>query len=370
MKIGILTLHSQINYGGVLQTWAMQRYLQKQGHEVVVLDRRDYGFEDDICLVRDGGIIRWVKFLLRMFFCLGYLPRLLRAIKTFRFIRTQLNLSDYTFSSWKDAPKNIGVDRISVGSDQVWNKFNCREGFYLLEGAPNIPASSYAASFGMKSIPAEMKKRYKEGLLRFEHISVREKEGVEICKEFGITATHDCDPTMLLSQDDWKELIGDTPSSNKLLCVCYFIGMNPVEVWNELVQVAERYKVEVEVFANSFSLPFPFVGSIRKTLINFEVWFKWHFRKRSKYLHVKASADPIEFVRAFRLASFVVSDSFHALMFSSIFNKKARMIRPKSQERLGMFSRISEFIASGKNNQAEISESITEAFSSIDEIKR
>ena len=38
MKIGILTLHSQINYGGVLQAYAMQNTLKDMGHDAVIID--------------------------------------------------------------------------------------------------------------------------------------------------------------------------------------------------------------------------------------------------------------------------------------------------------------------------------------------
>ena len=39
MKIGILTFHSQLNYGGVLQCWALKKALEDMGHEAVVIDR-------------------------------------------------------------------------------------------------------------------------------------------------------------------------------------------------------------------------------------------------------------------------------------------------------------------------------------------
>ena len=38
MKIGIITYHSAHNYGAVLQAFALQEYLQKQGHDVQIIN--------------------------------------------------------------------------------------------------------------------------------------------------------------------------------------------------------------------------------------------------------------------------------------------------------------------------------------------
>lgn len=349
MKIGILTLHSQINYGGVLQAWAMQKALEEQGHDAIILDRRDYDFEDDINLVRDGGIKLWFKAIVRMALGLGAWERYLRARRTLKFINENLKLSSYHFSSWQDVPNVLGVDELSVGSDQVWNSYNCRDGFYLLEGAPKIPAVSYAACFGMKEIPADQIDMYRIGLKRFYKIGVREQEAVEICKELGFNAIHECDPTLLVSKGAWNQLL-DKSKTHVSNIVCYFVSINIMDVWDEIVEFAEGNKIYIRILVNSCALPF---GKILP-------WLNWHFRRRSKYVCLMAAAGPKEFVQTFYEASAVVSDSFHALMFSYIFDKAVRNIRPTTKNRQGMFGRITEFISSGKHNRARVVDSLKE----------
>lgn len=83
MKIGILTLHSQLNYGGVLQCWALQIALERMGHEVVVLDR--WLDRKNAHLTRGYnqlGILGWIKLIFRSVLGLGDWGIMIRSKKT------------------------------------------------------------------------------------------------------------------------------------------------------------------------------------------------------------------------------------------------------------------------------------------------
>lgn len=361
MKVGILTFHSQLNYGGVLQCWALQTVLEKMGHDVVVIDRWLQADNLDLeCGFNKCRIGFWAKFLLRLMLGLGDWARLQRARKTKRFIKTHLKLTPYHFVEWEDAPKDLGIDMLIVGSDQVWHCGDWGDPrAYLLEGAPQIPAIAYAASFGMASLPEWTNKDrqissiplYKDGLKRFRAISCRETEGVAICKSIGFEATHVVDPTLLAWLDGEK-----AEKKNEL--VCYFMSESIDDNIDELEEFAQRNCCAVKILTkNPPLLPIP--KSIGMLMQN---------RKRNKAmvssnLQIMASASPADFFNAFKAAKYVISDSFHALMFSICFGCNVRILRPRSEFRKTMFARIEEF--ANHANGTLLVDSVHDAISSF-----
>ena len=130
MRIGILTFHSQLNYGGVLQCWALQTTLQTMGHEVVVIDRWLHADNHLLeCGFNKWRIGFWTKFLLRAIMGSGDWAKLQRVRKTKGFLKAYLNLTPYHFVEWKDAPKDLGIDMLVVGSIQGYIFFMTHHGF-------------------------------------------------------------------------------------------------------------------------------------------------------------------------------------------------------------------------------------------------
>lgn len=328
MRIGILTFHSQQNYGGVLQCFAMKAALESLGHEVVVVDRwMDVNHSYLNCEFVWYTWKSWIKFAIRTLLGCGDYKAVVRTIRSIRFVKN-LWLTKYHFYEWKDAPKDLGVDLLLIGSDQVWHCGDWGDSApYLLEGAEGkVPrAISYAASFGMKAIPHDFLDLYKRGLARFSAISCREKEGVEICNGLGFDATHVVDPTLLADPSCWKALLNtqySALSTSKRTLVCYFLGVDVRAILSELEKFAEENNCKVEVLVSEW------VGS--------------RFPK-GKRVRVCTDYGPKEFVRAFANATWTLTDSFHAVMFSYIFSKNLRFLRPQSEDRKAMFARIEEF---------------------------
>ena len=121
MKVGILTFHSQLNYGGVLQCWALQTALEKLGHEVKVIDRWLDARNATLLGDKPANLKQFILLIFEIVSMNWYFAIKRRRRKTTRFISTQLNLTDYHFFKWLEAPKDLGVDVLVVGSDQVWN---------------------------------------------------------------------------------------------------------------------------------------------------------------------------------------------------------------------------------------------------------
>ena len=355
MKIGILTFHSQLNYGGVLQCWALQMALEKMGHDVVVIDRRLYEeptmFGGTVPRLMISG---WVKLAFRVLMASGGVAWIRRCTATKRFINSYLKLTKYHFHVWKDAPKDLDVDVVVVGSDQIWHCGDWGDPRpYLLENTPVLHAIAYAASFGMSELPAATSKLYQRGLLRFKAISCRESEGVKICRELGFDAEHVVDPTLLALFDG--KVRKKNVRGKKL--VCYLLGEDLDKTFGPLCDFASKCNCHVDVFVESplvaFPLKKPFVKSHFRRL-------RWLFDKR---VRLRLGAGPEEFMRSIGGADWVVSDSFHALMFSIINNCNARIVRPNGEKRAKMFSRIQEF--ANHTTGPLISSSLAEALRSF-----
>lgn len=345
MKIGILTFHSQLNYGGVLQCWALQTVLEKMGHEVVVIDR--WMINDNSFLERGydkWGRRQWVKFWIRSLLGLEDLREWLRVRRTKKFLRRRIHLSGFHFIDWKNAPADLGVDALIVGSDQVWHCGDWGDPrVYLLEGAPKIPAIAYAASFGLSALPKwlcesesplasiEASPFYRRGLARFKAISCRESEGVEICRSLGFSAAHVVDPTLLTPPDGRKK--------RQRELVCYFLSERVGNHLEALERFAKKHHCRVKVFVNR-AMPSP---PLSVNAAGMRMWLGKFRRKLMSRVSIEKGAGPEEFFKAFQKARWVVSDSFHALMFSIRNECNVRIVRPTAESRRMMFARIEEF---------------------------
>lgn len=345
LKIGILTLHSQTNYGGVLQAYALQEVLTQLGHDVEIVDRwfdeRNGGLRG---IVASRSIVSWIKFIARALLGFGDAANYIRHVRTASKLHFLLNRTEYSFCHWKDAPSTFHFDLLVVGSDQVWNAdLQGKELPYLLEGAPGISAIAYGASFGTKSIPKALIERYKEGFARFSKISVREKEGCEIVNSAGFKAEHVADPTLLAELSDWNRvitLLRLSKKKTKRKLVCYLIHDPLGFVVSILARFAKENNCEVEIF---FGTPCTLLPKNLYELIAISSGAIRAFF--SKNIHTRATATPDEFLAEIASADMVLSDSFHALMFATIFRKNIRVLMPRNGRGSEGFSRLSEFVS-------------------------
>lgn len=204
-KVGIVTFHRALNYGAVLQSYALQKTVSSLGAECEIVDY--------ICpkITADYKPFRIYKNdLLKSFAksCVMVRRRAKRrdAFKSF--------FNNYLVKSKKSyTPQNIGelkndYDLFISGSDQVWSP-RC-VGFdpaYFLTFADDKQKYSYAASFAVPTLPDEFIDEYKKRLNGFQKFSVREPSGEKLVKELtGRTAETHLDPTLLISADEWKKI--------------------------------------------------------------------------------------------------------------------------------------------------------------------
>lgn len=362
MKIGILTFHSQLNYGGVLQCWALQQALIRLGHDVVVIDR--WWDKANYQLWRGvdkWGWRDWARLIKHALVATGELSILLRQWRTIHWMRREWKLTPYHFSEWREV-RDAGLDAICVGSDQVWSYtkgFNTRP--YLLDGAPKVPAIAYAVSMGMPQLPDDAsKKLFSEGARRFSTISVRERTGQEILASVGVATAHVADPTLMIGREFWHEMF---PRRERRRLVAYIISESIAPQLPILKAFAKREHCKVDVLLDVVNNPIYYAGPLH----SWRNAVKWVLRLLDNWfspVRIHSAAGPIEFVKYFSRAKWVVSDSFHALMFSTVYGKNVRLLRPTIPFRVRMFSRISDFVQDFVEGQA-VSESMDEALKSF-----
>lgn len=304
MKIGILTLPLHTNYGGILQAYALQTVLERMGHNVEVIDfQRPYKLPlwKKHFVYAKRTIKKYVlKKNVRIF-----KEEYKRKIKSIIRQHTQLFIDKYihrrTIESFSEI-KESDYDCIVVGSDQIWRpKYFSRieNAFLKFAEGWNIKRMAYAASFGTDEWEYTGKQTAKCARLlkQFDAVSVREASGVDLCREhLGVKAQHVLDPTMLLDAADYIKLFeaaGTPKSKGKLLN--YILDETP----------------EKQALINRIAK--------EKSLVPFRVNSKVEDRFAPLTERIQPPVE--QWLRGFCDAEFVVTDSFHACVFSILFNK-------------------------------------------------
>lgn len=322
MRIGILTLPLHTNYGGILQAYALQIVLERMGHEVKVINKTAV-----YRLPVWKAPFVYAKRILKNI-CGENIPVFLeqKLLKekpiirqnTDKFIKRYIHLlsvDDYSLL------KSSDFDAIVVGSDQVWRPlyFSKIEDAYLGFAKDwDIRRIAYAASFGTDEWEYSKKqtKLCKELLKRFDAVSVREKSAVDLCmRHFAREAFHVLDPTMLLSADDYIRQfdLKSLPKSQGTL-LCYFLDDSSAKkaVADKIAKETGLLMFNVNAKVEDWSIPVD-----KKIQPPVESWLK-----------------------GFYDAEFVVTDSFHACVFSLIFNKPFIVVTNKERG----ISRISSLL--------------------------
>lgn len=321
MKIGILTLPLHTNYGGILQAYALQTVLERMGHEVVVFDTPNKATLPPLWKLPLSFGKRILKKMLgigeRVFYeHYQNKTRLVIAKNIQPFIDKYIHRKVIRFFANLDSKD---YDAIVVGSDQVWR---CIYFPWMWLGQPmenaylsfahnwDVKKIAYAASFGTDNWEYNEKQTLncKQLLQKFDVVSVREATGVDMCKlYFNVDAEHVLDPTMLLSAQDYKTLFQErqTPPSKGTLL-------------NYVLDSTDKINHLIAKFA-----------SVTK-MIPFAVNNPYE-EDESKPLNQRIKPSVETWIRGFYDAEFVITDSFHACVFSIIFKKQFIVVGNKER---------------------------------------
>lgn len=298
MRIGIITMHHVNNLGSVLQAYALQHKIECLGHNVQIID---YIPTLKNKKNKDTIIQKIAKFLFN--FYLGFPKQKFEyRLKLFKQNYYKCSSKQYIRESLKDDFPDYDI--YCTGSDQVWNpRYIGDDLSYMLDFVPdNKTRISYAASFATDIIPSELSELYANALAKYQHITVREKNGIDMVKSLcGKTSKIVCDPTLLLSSEEWSK-IGN----------------------NSKINIKEKY-ILVYLLGYMFD-PRPYFYSIVQHIqrkLGFNVYYinGWIHDMKQPHSKVLFGVGPAEFIHLFENASFVITDSFHGTAFATIFKR-------------------------------------------------
>lgn len=308
-----MTLYGECNYGNRLQNYAVQK----------CLDDMDFQAQTIVARKPISLIERIKKTMKRIIFTIpGFDPNRqldkLRQDEFVRFTKTHIP-TRYIISDKGIVPHYISdeYDKFVIGSDQVWNPSfggyeEQYEDMFLLFTEPEKKVC-FSPSIGVKRIPDEWMDRFSEGFKTFSRISVREKVGADIVESCtGQQPVVLIDPTFMLSTNEWLKVAEPVPSLNQPYILEYFLG-----------ELSPEEDEKIETFAAMRGLQ-------RICLLD-----------KSNPMIYKSG--PGQFITLIANANTVLTDSFHACVFSILFNRPF-VIRRRKDSNEDMYSRIDSLL--------------------------
>lgn len=311
IKIGIITMHKVLNAGSSLQAWALYHKIEQLGYSCEIID---YQYPNQFHRSRQQTIDSRHD-LIRSWINRGKYFLLYRTKKQHQ------RFSKFWQSSWQSSapyntPKSLQLnppryDIYIVGSDQVWNP-KCMYGdpSFFCAFAKDKPRISYASSFAQADIPDKLYKTYEILLSGFSSISVREEGARDLVRKLtGKDATVVCDPTLLLTKQDYAPFIAKSEIKIKKPYILAYILSYAYNPYPTILEVIEKVSRERKL---------PVFYMMANTIDDY------HFG------HSITNAGPNEFLSLIANAECVVTSSFHGVAFALNFEKDFYAVLPKN----------------------------------------
>ncbi|MBZ0326147.1 MAG: polysaccharide pyruvyl transferase family protein [Altibacter sp.] len=326
-KIGLFTMPLGTNYGGILQLVALQYFLNQQGYETILINRR---YPSSMVkrmakkIVETNGIfdLKEIAFKKKISieldrFKAKYIPSSTRPL--------------YTEAALIKDTKKQQFDTVIVGSDQVW-RIGYMQGiwqhaFLNFISKPETKKIAYAASFGNETWDyPKLSPKISELLLKFDAVSVREDSGIAICKEhFGCAdVQHTIDPTLLVDDGFYRQFLKERADLHPTGIFAFFLDQD-----SQKRDIFEQLEKALRIKGTIFPIG----------------------KKISEYKRLRGYKKPRveEWLYGFATADFVITDSYHGMLLSLVFerpflaiaNKKRGLARFTSVlKKLGLENRL------------------------------
>lgn len=300
-RIATITFHASYNYGSNLQAYALQEYIKKISKESVEYKiinlRTNTQKEMYKTFFEKRGIKNRIKSVLFFY----KKKSLMDKKKLFeKFLKDKLNTTKEYCSLEELKNEKFEYDYFIAGSDQLWNlQAKDFDWANFLEFVNHGKKISYAASLGPKqqNLNCEDKKRIKEDLLKFDHISVRENGSYNTVKEItGKEVEINIDPTMLLNRDEWEALIPHKAKYDK---------KDYIFLYN--LKGSQNMKLAKKI---SKELGLPIVISNYRSIKEINMGM-------TKIYDI----GPVEFLNLIKNAKLVLSSSYHGTIFSILLHR-------------------------------------------------
>ncbi len=305
MKINILTQPLFCNYGGILQNYALQEVLRRMGHDPITINVPTKTPKPKVLWKDTIKIIMNFSKRLRGCYQYPFLSPHRFAWKEYElsfpqreFVAKHINKIDVEAPFSSDLQFQFPADAWIVGSDQVWRPWcspyieNC---FFDFLKDTDFKRLAYSASFGTDKweISPEKAEILKPLAKKFDAISVREESGVKLCAEYlEVDAKHLLDPTMLLTKEDYLQLIEDKDKKEGDFVASYVLDIDSKKA-KEIKQFAKRKNLKIEKLGQMH----------RDRFDSVESW-----------------------ISGIASAKYVITDSFHGTVFSLLFDRPVKIL--------------------------------------------
>ncbi len=320
MKIKMITFHTPKNYGAVLQAYSLYSFFKMKNFDTQIIDfSPDSLIKRYRIIPRSGG----VKGIIKNAISLPLYAPIRRKFQKFdRFVSDNMSLTRRYVSCDALAKTAWSKDAVFVtGSDQVFNPMRMpdeRKVFYLDFVPQDHYKFSYAASFGERSIPKDKEAEIATSLDSFNRLSVREKRGLENIKSVtDMPAVEVLDPVFLNSVDFWHKT-EKTYSLQEHKYILYYRLLNRKDSDEAAREIQKKLGLKLVVVTQGL-----FKG-IQNCRVLYDV-------------------GPEELLSLYHGSDYVITDSFHGVAFSIIYNKQFSFVdkRPETNGRgLNLMERL------------------------------
>ena len=303
MKIGILTLPLHTNYGGILQAYALQTVLERMGNDVTIIDKpqikkipslwtyfkryiKKYVYRQNIVIYKEKKYNQSYPYVSK---------------HTQRFINQYIHNEYLPISQIEE----YRFDAIVVGSDQIWRPMYYRpvqDAYLNFASSWNVKKIAYAVSFGSDIWEYSQKEEMECYSLihKFNAISVREKSGIALIKKhFHIDANLVLDPTMLLDKNDYLDL-------------CKHVRSKGGGLKTYILDDSEQTSEMILCIGKMLNMPTTKLNS--------------RFEDYSAPIKERVQPPVDDWLNGLYSADFILTDSFHACVFSILFEKNFYVI--------------------------------------------
>lgn len=331
MKVGIVTFIDYSNYGNRLQNYALQEYLRMHGFETeTILNEKyeDYKYTEEYS---KKILIHWIKSIIK--FCFGLImPRQKsficnifddnlkkqRKTKNINFTNKYIKETKYVVREGFPHKRQLNqYDYLIAGSDQIWNPcMGAATDFFFLQNVPKEKRISFSASVGLVEIPKKRKEQWIKYINDMKYISVRERAAQKLINELtNKKATVLLDPTMIIERRVWDKLINSKSFAyaNKRYIVTYILGKISNSEEEELQEIGRMLNAKI-------------------------------IRLNDRRYPKEFTADVIDFLQLITNARLVITDSFHACVFSILYYKQFYVLQRQGPYN-NIYSRIEELLA-------------------------
>ena len=301
MKTGILTFHCSDNFGAMLQAYGLKTFLKTIEPDTEIVPYAPFFMTGRHWLIpwySGKSLIKMAGSAVRNFLTLtpDYFTQKKR-MKTFR--TRYLTPSPRPVRTLKGL-ENLTYEVYVLGSDQIWNPditFGLRKAYFgAFSNSYKKLVIAYAASLGGSSLDNSYDQEMRLLLSYVDRISVREKAAVPyVSRMAGKEASAVVDPVFLPDVEEWKKIEAPPKKRNYIL-------VYKTEKSEKLMDYAKRL-------------------AALKNLPVIELKYQKGVKPENKQVIVETGAGPAEFLGYIHHADYVVTNSFHAMAFSIIYQK-------------------------------------------------